>query len=143
MSGSKEFIFKNYLEWNEDKIGTITSQGKPSFKVTTPSEFGGNDFYFSPEDLFIASLNSCLMTTFLYYAEKSKLKVISYKSKVVGKVELKEKRLVFTQIEISPEIVVDSPEKAERLIKKAEDNCLISNSVKTEILIKPTIKSGN
>ena len=83
------------------------------------------------------------MTTFLYYAEKSKLKVISYKSKVIGKVELKEKRLVFTQIEILPEIVVDSPEKAERLIKKAEENCLISNSVKTEILVKPVIKSGN
>jgi len=139
---SKEFFYENFLEWEKEKIGVVNISGKPSFKITTPQEFGGSSLYLSPEDLFVASINSCLMTTFLYYAQRSNLKIISYKSKAVGKVEIKERKLIFTQIKVFPQITTDIFEKAEELIKKAKEKCLVSNSVKSEVIIEPQIKSG-
>ena len=67
---SKQFVYKNSLKWQRDKKGELSSSGKADIEIATPPEFKGHPGIWSPEDLFVASVNSCIMTTFLYYAQK-------------------------------------------------------------------------
>ena len=70
---TKQFIYQTELQWTEQKKGVVSASGKPSFETAVPPEFKGHEGIWTPEDLFVASVNVCLMATFLYYAETEKL----------------------------------------------------------------------
>ena len=59
----KSWRYTNTVTWKENKKGVLTSEGKPDLEVATPSEFGGPEGSWTPEDLLVASVNSCIMTT--------------------------------------------------------------------------------
>ena len=111
--------------------------------MAIPPEFKGHPGIWTPEDLFVASVASCVMTTFLYYAEKEGLEFLNYESKAEGTLERIENKFMFSEIKVMPKITVISGnqiEKAEKLIELAEKNCLISNSIAS----KPhSMKAGN
>jgi len=140
---SRSFIYKNSIKWQSEKKGLLSSFGKPDIEVATPPEFKGHPGFWTPEDLFVASVNSCIMTTFLYYAEKQGIELVSYKSQAEGVLEFKEGRLIFIKIKVKPLIFVkrDSDiQKTKKMIELAEKNCLISNSIKCEVKVLPEIK---
>ena len=61
---SKTYTYRTCLKWTERKIGMLSSPGKPDLQVATPPEFKGHEGIWSPEDLFMASVNVCVMSTF-------------------------------------------------------------------------------
>ena len=140
---NKDFIFKTTVKWIEGKKGKLSSADKPSIEVSIPPDFKGPEGYWSPEDLFLASINSCIMTTFLYFAEKVSLSFLSYESEIEGTVSFEEGKLVFSSVIIKPLIKVKNKsdaEKAKQLIEKSEKYCLISSSVKSKITVLPRIE---
>jgi peroxiredoxin-like protein len=139
---SKVYLYQTAVKWTEQRKGVITCAGKPDVQVATPPEFKGHDGIWSPEDLFVASANVCLMTTFLAVAERAGLAFSSYESTAEGRLELVEGKFQFTTIRIRPIITVQSGgdvDKAKELIEKAEHNCLISNSMKATVTLEPVI----
>ena len=142
---SKQFIYKTKLKWKKERKGLLACQNKPIIEVTTPPEFKGHAGFWTPEELLVASVNACIMTTFLYYAEKKKLSFLSYESSAEGILERVGKKFMFSTVEVSPEISVsseDDVEKAKDLFKTSEENCFISNSLKAKIILKPKIIPG-
>lgn len=141
------YYYRTNVEWKEGKIGNLSAEGMESITIATPPEFtGGVPNLWSPEHLFVASVNICVMTTFLAIAENSKLNFISYSSNGKAKVEKIEGKFLVTQIELNPNIVVESEhdrERALRIIEKSEKACLISNSMKSEIILRPEVKVKN
>jgi organic hydroperoxide reductase OsmC/OhrA len=77
------------------------------------------------------------MTTFLYYAFKENLNLLSYESRAEGTVEFIDKKLKFTEINVYPEIKVDEKdkEKVKELVERSEKACLISNSVNVKVKV--------
>jgi peroxiredoxin-like protein len=139
---SKVYTYRTTVTWNERKIGVIASPGKPDVQVATPPEFKGHEGIWSPEDLFVASVNVCVMSTFLAFAERAGLAFTGYQSDAEGRVELVEGKLQVTAVILKPRVTVMAGEdvsKAKDLLSKAEANCLISNSVKTSVRLEPTI----
>ena len=139
---SKVYTYRTAVKWTEQKKGTITCEGKPDIQVATPPEFKGHEGVWSPEDLYVASANICLMTTFLAVAERAGLTFTSYHCEAEGRLELVEGKFQVTVITLRPQIALQSGSdaaKAKELIEKAEANCLISNSMKTRITLEPTI----
>lgn len=139
---SKVYTYRTAVKWTEQKKGTITCEGKPDIQVATPPEFKGHEGIWSPEDLYVASANICLMTTFLAVAERAGLTFTSYHCEAEGRLELVEGKFQVTVITLRPQIALQSGSdaaKAKELIEKAEANCLISNSMKTRIILEPTI----
>ena len=132
------------VTWENDRIGTLSSQTLPDIKVATPPEFPmGVPNIWSPEHLFVASANICLMTTFLAIAENSKFDFKSFKSEATGKLEKVDGKFMISEIEFKPEVLItdeSKKEKAIRLIEKSEAACLISNSMKSKITLTPTIQ---
>jgi peroxiredoxin-like protein len=140
---SKVYRYQTTVKWTEQRKGIISCEGKPDVQVATPPEFKGHDGIWSPEDLFVASANVCVMTTFLAMAERAGLAFSSYESSAEGRLELVEGKFRFTTIMIKPIITLESDAdvaKAKELIQKAEASCLISNSMKAKVILEPVIR---
>ena len=141
---TRKFIYRTSVSWTEEKKGILRSAGKPVIEVATPPEFKGHEGMWTPEELFVASVNICVETTFLYYAQKEDFKFVSYESEAEGVLERVENKFMFSEIKIKPRITValkDQIKKAKELIELSEKNCLISNSIKSKIEIIPEIKT--
>lgn len=141
---TKQFIYRNSLRWQSERRGLLLSLGKPDIKIATPPEFKGHPGIWTPEDLFIASVNTCIMTTFLHYAQKQGLELLGYESDAEGSLEKLEDKFMFSKIIVKPKILVNSNsevEKAKDLIKLSEKSCLISNSIKSKVEVIPEIKT--
>lgn len=135
--------YNTSIKWLEGRIGEISAPELSTIKVATPPEFpNGVPNIWSPEHLFVSSANTCLMTTFLAIAENSNLEFVSFESDSIGKMEKVEGKFLITEIELRPRLVIKhekDKDRALRIIEKAENACLISNSMKTEIILKPQI----
>ncbi|MEW6544645.1 MAG: OsmC family protein [Nitrospirota bacterium] len=139
---SKVYAYRTSVRWTERRLGLISSPGKPDIQVATPPEFKGHEGIWSPEDLFVASANVCLMTTFLAFAERAGLGFTAYDSEAEGRLELVDGRFQVTAITLRPRVTLKPGEdaaKAREIVEKAEANCLISNSMKSRITLEPTI----
>jgi len=132
------------VTWNGQRKGLLSCEGLPSIEVATPPEFPkGHPGIWSPEHLFVASAEICLMTTFLAIAENTKLEFEKYHSTASGILEKTDEGYMMTKISLFPTIsVADASlvDRAKRIIEKAEKYCLISNSMRTEVLLFPTIE---
>jgi len=132
------------LRWEQGRRGTLTSPDLTNpITVATPPEFPkGEPNIWSPEHLYVAAANSCLMTTFLAIAENSKLDFISFDSSATGKLEKADGMFMITEIELKPKVILRDEkdrERALRIIEKSEKACLISNSMKSKIVLLPEI----
>ncbi|HEX7765468.1 MAG TPA: OsmC family protein [Nitrospira sp.] len=139
---SKVYTYHASVKWTEQRKGVISCAGKPDIQVATPPEFKGHEGIWSPEDLFVASANICVMTTFLAVAERAGLVFRSYESSAEGRLELVDGKFQFTEITLKPVITLSpggDAAKAKELIEKAEANCLISNSMKARVHLNATI----
>lgn len=136
--------YKIRVKWDEGRIGTLSSDSLPDIKVATPPEFPkGVAGIWSPEHLFVSSVAICLMTTFLSIAENSSLPFNSFKCEAEGKLEKVDGKFMISEIELKPEVVVSEEklrEKTVRIIEKSEKMCLISNSIRSKIILSPVIK---
>lgn len=138
----KRFIYRANIKLTGKGKGIADSENKPPIELSTPVEFGGKPATWTPEELMVAAVNACLMTTFSYYAEKRGFKFVSYESSAEGIIELVEMKYLFSRITIKPEITVGSKEDieaAENLLKIAKESCFVSNSIKAEVLLEPEI----
>ena len=136
------------LKWESDRKGNLSSPELPTtIEVATPPEFDkGMPNIWSPEHLFIASVVSCFMTTFLAIAEYSKFEFIDFKCDAQGILEKIDGKYLMTKIILKPELTIDSldkTEKAQRILEKSEAACLISNSIKSEIELNSIINIEN
>ncbi|MBK7669648.1 MAG: OsmC family protein [Sphingobacteriaceae bacterium] len=132
------------VKWESDRKGLLTSpELNSNVEVVTPPQFPkGIEGIWSPEHLFVAAVNSCLMTTFLSIAENSKLDYVSFESNANGKLEIVDGKYMMSEVTLEPVLIIkdiQQKEKAERVLQKSESNCLISNSIKSKINFKPTV----
>jgi peroxiredoxin-like protein len=140
-----EHVYEVSVNWQADRKGVMGSPVlNTKIEVATPPQFPkGMEGIWSPEHLFVAAINSCLMTTFLSIAENSKLEFVSFDSKSVGKLEMVDGKYMMSEVTLMPIVTISDEqqkERAERVLQKSEANCLISNSVKSTIIFKPEIK---
>lgn len=139
-------LYHTSVEWTEQRKAKLTSPGLPPVEVATPPEFpAGHEGFWSPETLYVAAAEGCLMTTFLAIAENSKLEVTSYRSEAEGKLEKTADGFRMTEITIKVRLVIPDEgkvERAQRILEKAEQHCLISKSMKTEVHLVPEVSVG-
>jgi organic hydroperoxide reductase OsmC/OhrA len=139
----KTFHYTTNVRWSGDRSGFMNSEGKPEFRVASPPEFKGEAGVWTPEDLFVAAVEICTMTTFLSLVYQRKLPLVSYESKAEGKLEFVDDGYRFTTVTLKPIIVVksvDDIEYAEKMLHDAHAKCLIANSIRSEVEVKPEIR---
>jgi peroxiredoxin-like protein len=137
-------IYDVDLEWKEGRIGILRSEIlDEEIEVATPPEFpGGVEGIWSPEHLFVSSVSSCFMTTFTAIAEYSKLEYEELTVQASGVMSRVDGKFAMSEITLRPSLVIkdkDQEDKAYRILEKADQACLISRSVKTEIVLEPKV----
>ena len=137
-------IFNVNLKWVADRIGEVSSpELLDAIDVATPPQFPkGVDGVWSPEHFFTAAVNSCFMTTFLAVAENSKLEFTTFSCESEGILDKVDGKYIMTEIILKPHLKIINEadaEKAERILHKSESACLISNSIKSQVTLLPTI----
>ena len=138
----KSFTYKTNLQWVDGKSGMLSSSGKTSFRVASPPEFKGEAGVWTPEDLFVASVETCHMTTFLALAERKHLKILSYQSHANGVLEFINDEYRFTRVVLFPTVAVSgsaSEKEVYTLLREAHKHCLVANSIASIVEVNPTI----
>lgn len=142
------------LKWTGKRKGLLCSPVLPQkIEVATPPDFPkGMEGIWSPEHLFVASINSCLLSTFLTIAENSKLQFVSFESKSLCNVDLIDGQFSITEIILKPKVVIphsQNPDRAKHILEMSEKSCLITNAIKApirfepEIVVEASIQPGN
>lgn len=141
----EQHIYEVGLSWTGQRKGLMAAEELDStIEVATPPQFpGGMEGIWSPEHLFTSAVLSCFMTTFLAIAENSKLPFVGFTCKALGKLEKVEGKYLMTEVHLLPELQLEDEgltEKAKRILAKAEEHCLISNSIKSKVTLEATVK---
>ena len=126
------------ISWTKERQGEMSSPELSTvIEIATPPQFpNGVEGIWSPEHLFTSAVASCLMTTFLSIAENSKLEFTAFSCKSHGKLEQIEGKFLMTEVILEPTVTIANEsdrEKADRVLQKSEQHCLISNSIKSKV----------
>ena len=142
LKNNKPVIFTAELHWTGDTLGVVSSHSLESLQVSTPPEFGGPEGEWSPEHLFLSSIISCFMSTYLVFVNKMKIENTGFECTATGQIEIVDGKYKFTYIHIYPKAFVgndDDVERAKVAMEKAKKYCLISNSINAEIVQHPEV----
>jgi organic hydroperoxide reductase OsmC/OhrA len=128
------FTYEDTVTWTEGRRGRVAAGGLDPITVSPPPEFDGEEGLWNPEQLLLASANSCLLVTFVAIALKMRVPWASYRSRATAELSRgPDGRFAITRIDYYPEIEVPTPDdvpRASKAIERAEASCLISNSLK-------------
>lgn len=132
------------ISWTKERQGEMSSPELSTvIEIATPPQFpNGVEGIWSPEHLFTSAVASCLMTTFLSIAENSKLEFTAFSCKSHGKLEQIEGKILMTEVILEPTVTIANEsdrEKADRVLQKSEQHCLISNSIKSKVTMNTNI----
>ena len=122
---------------------TLSSAGVQDLESAPPAEFGGPGDQWSPESLLVAAVIDCFVLSFRAIARASKLEWVSLDCSANGVLDRVDRKTQFTGFSITAELVVPSgtdEAKAQRLLQKAEDACLITNSLIADSHLEATVR---
>jgi organic hydroperoxide reductase OsmC/OhrA len=108
----KLFHYKTKSTWCSARRGMLSAAGKPNIVVGSPPEFKGEPALWAPDELLIGSLNTCMMLTFLAFAQAQGLTPVGYES----------------EAELEP---------ARKTMESAEVHRFIANSINAKITLTP------
>jgi peroxiredoxin-like protein len=109
----------------------VSGDSVPDFAT----EFDGPGDRWSPETLLVAAVGSCFITTFRSIARASRFEWTSMSCQVDGTLDKTEGGIEFTDFIIHVELTLpdeETRERAHRLLEKAKEICLITNSLRGE-----------
>lgn len=121
----------------------LSSSGLPDLESAPPAEYGGPGDKWSPETLLVAAVADCFVLTFRAIAKASKFEWAALACNVEGVLDREGKVTRFVDIRIKA--VLDAPagtddSTAERLLEKAEETCLITQSLKAKPALETEVR---
>jgi organic hydroperoxide reductase OsmC/OhrA len=112
---------------------SIAATGLPQLVSAPPPQFGGPGDQWSPESLLAAAVASCFILTFRSIARASRLEWTRLECHAEGTLERLEGVTRFTRVVTRATLTVPagtSTVLCERALAKAEEGCLIANSLR-------------
>ena len=137
------FVYKNNSEWTGGHKGHIKMENGVELDFSAPPALHGHPDVLTPEDAFMAAVNTCYFMMFIWATERCKIDLVSVECEATGKVtESMDKTSIFKEIILKLKIVArdTTPEKINSALKSARKYSLIAESIKAEIEIEPEIK---
>lgn len=120
----------------------LTADTLTTLASASPAEFGGPGDRWSPETLLVGAVGDCLVLTFRAVALASKLPWTSLRCEVTGTLDRVDRLTSFTGFEVRAILTVPAgadPDRARHALEKAEQNCLVANSLKAKVHLVPEI----
>jgi len=144
-SKNRKGTHRAVVRWDKEKEVFLCSFGRNTIEIAESSECKKREGVWTPEELFIASIEGFLKDAFIDQAKRNNLDFLNYESKVEGIITKVKGKLTFSEIKIRPRITVSSNqqiEKAIELIELAEKDCFKSDFITAKITVYPEIRIG-
>jgi organic hydroperoxide reductase OsmC/OhrA len=113
---SQTATYHTIVTWKGEHLGRIVMGNGPEMDFSAPPDAKGLPGILTPEDAFVAAVNTCIMMMFLWSCERLKVNLIAYECRAEG-----------TKL-----IELDRTE----IFKYS----LVANSIKSEVIIEPRIE---
>ena len=121
----------------------VTADDVASIISGPPPEFGGPGGQWSPETLLVAAVANCFILSFRAIARASRLQWASVECHAEGRLERIDGMMRFTEFTVNATLHVpaDTEEhKAHRILEKAEESCLVTNSMSASRKLNAIVK---
>jgi organic hydroperoxide reductase OsmC/OhrA len=146
---SRTATYHTRVTWKGEHWGHLQMGNGPEMDFSAPPDAHGHAGVLTPEDAFVAAVNTCVMLMFLWAVERFKLDLISYDCDAEGTklIEL-DRTEIFTTVTLRPKIVLRAKDeersatekRVRRALESAHKYSLVANSVKSEIRIDPVVE---
>jgi len=115
----------------------VTAVPRTPIRMGPPPQFNGSDEVWSPEHLLVASVLSCLKTTFDAYARRAGIAIHLWRGNATGVLAKSARGPIFTSIDLEIEIATDPGEEAQlqTVIAAAERDCIVSRSLSAPVKV--------
>jgi peroxiredoxin-like protein len=113
----------------------LSSTGVRVIESAPPKEFDGPGNQWSPEQLLTAAVADCFVLSFRAIAAASKFRWLSLEANTRGTLDKSQGVMRFTRFDTHAKLHVPAGsdlERAKRLLEKAENACLVANSLSSE-----------
>lgn len=110
--------------------------------LSSDPAFRGDPRHLNPEQLVVLAASSCQLLSFLAVAARARLDVVAYDDDAEGVMPEDDPPARLTRIVLRPTIhLAGQPSEARvrHLVEVAHRECFIANSLRTEIVVEPTI----
>ncbi|MCX6655232.1 MAG: OsmC family protein [Candidatus Bathyarchaeota archaeon] len=134
--------YKTVTEWKGSHIGEVRLSNGPVLPFSAPAASQGVKGVLTPEDAFVAALNTCYMLMFIWSVERLKIDLVSYTCEAKGHVEeFFDRTSTFDKVTLRPRIVVRgcNEERVRRALDLAEKYSLVWQSIKANVTLEPDI----
>jgi organic hydroperoxide reductase OsmC/OhrA len=148
-ASSRTAVYNTTVSWKGEHWGHIVMGNGPEMDFSAPPDAHGHPGVLTPEDAFVAAVNTCVMMMFIWAAERFKLDLLSYECRAEGTklIEL-DRTEIFTHLHLWPVIRIRGSEsdrpalekRARRALQSAQKYSLVANSVKSEVILHPEIE---
>ena len=145
---SETAVYHTTVRWKGDHWGHIVMGNGPEMDFSAPPDAQGHAGVLTPEDAFVASINTCIMMMFVWAAKRFKLDLRNYECRAEGtKVIELDRTEIFSEVKLWPQIHVaangQKPVVVEARIQKAlraaQKYSLVANSVKSAVVVEPAV----
>jgi organic hydroperoxide reductase OsmC/OhrA len=146
---SRTATYHTTVIWKGEHWGHIRLGNGPEMDFSAPPGAHGHAGVLTPEDAFVAAVNTCIMMMFIWTAKRFKLDLVSYECRADGTklIELDHTE-IFTKVLLRPKISVrceksqkeTTEKRITRALETAQKYSLVANSVKSKILMDPDIE---
>ncbi|CAL28233.1 SACOL1771 family peroxiredoxin [Staphylococcus carnosus] len=141
-----DFIINTQWSGGRDEVGR--AQGNViNEEISIPGSLGGQGVGTNPDEMLVAAASSCYIISLAAALERARFTSVSINQQSIGTASLNNGKFKMERITHKPQITVNRTEKEQlekrlnSLLKIADNNCMISNSIRgnVEIKIEPTI----
>jgi organic hydroperoxide reductase OsmC/OhrA len=120
-----------------------TPPAKQALTLSGDPAFGGDAEKPNPEQLLLAAASSCQLLSFLAFAARSRIEVLSYTDEAEAIMPEDDLPVRITQITLRPRITVGpeaNVDRVYRLVDKAHDECYIANTISAEMKLEAEVE---
>ncbi len=137
------FTYHTTVTWKNEHWGHLVCGNGAAMDFSAPPDAHGHAGVMTPEDAFVAAVNTCVMMMFLWACERFKIPLVAYECFAEGtKVIELDRTELFTQVVLRPQIRVTNCDQTRiyRALESAQKYSLVANSIKSKIVVEPTIE---
>jgi organic hydroperoxide reductase OsmC/OhrA len=134
--------YRTHVRWTGGRRGWLACGNGPAMAFAAPPDAHGEHGVLTPEDAFVAAVNTCIHMMFLWACERFKIDLLSYECEAEGTKRVRlDQTEEFTQVVLRPQIVARGCDEArvQRALGSARKYSLIAESVRCPVVIEPAI----
>jgi organic hydroperoxide reductase OsmC/OhrA len=149
---SRTATYHTTVQWKGERLGFVSMGNGPEMDFSAPPDAHGHAGVLTPEDAFVAAVNTCVMMMFIWSAERFKLGLVSYECRAEGTklIEL-DRTEIFSEVKLRPKIVIRTDasgqegtlKRTRQALQSAIKYSLVVNSIKSKLIIEPEIRMIN